>query len=459
MGKPLIRSVTWMAHRSLWAVLAALAALAAHDRMVWGFLLAALLLLYLIWSYLWAFLSCRHLLASESLAQTNLYAGDSVNLSWQFENTWSFPLSCCGLRLYLPDAFLRGADGGLSFSKMESDAQGVGDGVSPAWICAAMQQDWIAAKDRRTVSLGVTAPLRGCYYLPPAQVFAGDPSGLYQGTRRTGGDRFLTVLPRFKGEADLHRAASFNETFHRDLFGLDDPYQAMGVRDYETGDSPKHINWYATARTTCVKSNLFERQISASCLVALDLSCGFGPVIESEAVRREDPLLEEAISLACGIALSQLSRGVQTAFFTNAPTLYWERVPHKAPPGDFGYRLRRSRSLTQLGFQTGTKQENSILKLCASIDDTSRAALAGQRLLWEKMMQIPAKTTVYLLRYHTPPESWERLMRAEQSASPQDPADFYTPGRLAGLPSSSVHVIDLSRKTQIHPAPAANPRG
>lgn len=447
MKKTVIRSTALWADPRLLGLYALLAVPAAYYKMLWAFVLTALLLAYALWSWLWTFLSCRRLLADDPLPQTALFANDKLTLTWRFENAGSFSLARCGTRLFLPGTFVCDPAEHIQIAEQApQDAAGTSDTLPQRWTAATAQWLWLAARERRTVSMTVTAPLRGAYYLPPARAFAGDPSGLYEGFCQIGQEHFLNVFPALKGEADFARALAFDESLLADLLGLDDPYQAIGTRDYESGDSPKRINWYATARTASVQSNLYERQISASCVVALDLSCGYVPVAHPDTPRSAQPQLEEAISLACSIALFQLSRGIKTAFVTNAPTLRWEKATQKNAPADFGVRLRRDRGLTVLKAGLGAGQERQILELCARIDDTSRATAAGQQALWEQLLEIPPQTAVFLLGYHTMPKGWEVMMDIENKKALINPADFYTPGRLAALPTSLVRVVDLSRQ-------------
>lgn len=447
MKKTVIRSTVFWADWRLWLFLAVLGTLAAYFEMLWAFVLISLLLAYELWSWLWTFMGCRRLQADDPLEQTGLFAKDTLQLTWHFKNAWHFALARCGLRVFLPETFTCSPATGLYIAQETAQSTTVGrDVLRPSWTAITAQWAWLTAGEQRSVSIELTAPLRGCYYLPPARAFSGDPSGLYEGFCQTGQAHFLNVFPTIKGEAELARSLSFDENMLADLFGFEDPYQAVGTRNYEAGDSPKSINWYATARTASVKSNLYQRQSSAACIVALDLSCGFVPVVEPENPRQEDPALEEVISLACGIALSQLSHGIKTAFVTNAPTLFWERVTEKIPSGDFDIQLKRSRTLTALASGLGTAQEQRILELCARIDDTSRATSDGQLKLWEHLLQVPSRTAVYLLCYHTMPKAWGRLKANADASEITDPAAFYTPGRLAGLPTSLVRVMNLSNQ-------------
>jgi hypothetical protein len=75
-------------------------------------------------------------------------------------------------------------------------------------------------------------------------------------------------------------------------------------------------------------------------------------------------------------------------------------------------RLVRSRGLSALDFAVGTAQEQRILELCAALDDTARADLAAQQLLWEKMLRIPLRDDGLSAVLHT------RRPRAGSGSSP-----------------------------------------
>ena len=333
MNKTSVCSTTIFTNKLGWLILAAITILTAYYHLIWLFFVFILFLSYLIWSYFWTVQSCRSLTVNDSFNDESIFAGDTITLEYRLQNKSAFPLAHCGLRFYLPAAFFCSSDDSLKLVKVVNtqrdeivSLQGI---LNATWILGDVQRDWISEKKAGSITITINAPLRGYYYLPPAQVFAGDPSGLYQGFNQVGKGHYLTVMPKLKENADLHKILSFEETHKEDIFGLDDPYQALGVRDYQSSDSPKNINWYASARTQAIKTNLYQRKISASCLVVFDLSCGMELSAEPQSEREEDPILEDAISLACGIALSQLERGAETAFYTNAPILYWDKSYQK----------------------------------------------------------------------------------------------------------------------------------
>lgn len=444
----MVRSTTLFNSKAACIIFIGLALLTAYYRMAWPFLLLILFLFYLGWSYFWTVLSCRYLAATDSGMKDSIFAGDTLTLEYRFVNQWIFPLARFGVRSYFPVVFKLGGSIPLDLSKAYEEnayaasANGI---LTSLWIQGSMQRTWLSAKEEGLLQLKVNVPVRGYYYIPPAQFYAGDPSGLYQGFNRAGQEHYLMVLPNLKGDTCLNRILSFEENHREDIFGLDDRYQTFGIRDYQPNDPPKNINWYASARTKTIKTNLYQRKVSALCLVVLDISCGFQPVIEPNDGREVDPMLEDAISFACGISLSQLELGSKVAFFTNAPMLCWEK-DEKAPPGSPGVKLRRKRQITALDFAPGYEQGQRILRLCAAIDDTGRATLDEQKMLWSKIREISANATVYLLGYHKLSDKWERLKNAEAGTVITDPAGFYTSERLAELSSSRVRVINLSNE-------------
>jgi len=195
------------------------------------------------------------------------------------------------------------------------------------------------------------------------------------GLNQVGREQHLYVFPRLKSTGELFKTLDFQENNRDDNFGLEDRYQAQGVRDYQLADPPKSINWYATARSNSLKTNIYQRKDSQFCLVALDLCVPAQPATGAvDTASFEDPGLEEAISLAAGIALYHLEQGALTAFFTNAPLLQWKKKKgNNLSPDDTSAYMSRVRPVTFLDFAGGTGQAQSILKVCAAIDETSRA--------------------------------------------------------------------------------------
>lgn len=447
MKKIRVLSTTPAASGKVQLAVAAAALVTVYYRMPLPFLLLALYLSYLLWSYYWTMQSCRSTVGESVKLQESIFAGEAFTLDFKFFNGWLFPLVRCGIGLLLPSQLTCSSNAPLAISRVSKSSEVTATTLqlAPSWDYCTVSYGWLPGKKEVTAQLQVKARLRGVYYLPPPHIFVGDPSGLFRGINQVGQEQYLYVFPRLKSIGDIHNTLDFQENNREDNFGLEDRYQAHGVRDYQLADPLKSINWYATARTNSLKTNLYQRKDSEFCLVVLDLCVSSQPVCAVSSERLEDPQLEEAISLAAGIALFHLERGAMTAFFTNAPLLQWEKKKDNIPPNAAGAYMRKVRSISTLDFGGGTRQAQNILKLCAAIDEYGRANPAEQKKLWSKIQGVPANTLIYLLGYHTPPANWNDVEEHNNGRDASDPAQFYSPQKLAGLPSARVRLINLSK--------------
>lgn len=447
MSKPKILSTTTIAsNKARWAVFLA-AMLTIYYHLPLPFFLLMLFLAYLICSYCWTMASLRFTEGKCRGLEKRIFTGESFKLAYKLENQGYFPLVRCGLLLQIPQQFGVTTGNGLPVSSVFTGGEILdppANEVYPSWNTYTFSYAWLKEKDEIEISLALEARLRGIYYFPAVQFFVGDPSGLYRGLKLISQDQYLYVLPRLKGTEDIQKIIVFEENNREDIFGLEDRYQVQGVRDYQQSDSPKSINWYATARGGSLKTNLYQRTSSEYCLVVLDLSVGNCPQYEFNCIRYEDPALEEAVSMAAGIALYHLEQGAMTAFYTNAPLLQWQKrdIPISDRPLHYMAKVKK---ITTLDFAQGEIQGQKILELCAGIDETSRASSNGQNKLWEKIQEAPANTTIFIIGYHNPPESWSKMLDYDGDSARLQAEGFYTRQRLGALSSSKVRLFNLTR--------------
>lgn len=85
----------------------------------------------------------------------------------------------------------------------------------------------------------------------------------------------------------------------------EDPFALKAIRPYEIYDSPRIINWKASAKTGELKVNLFENTTDEALLFLLDMSGG------GEKER------EELIRIASSLSLFFLRRGVSVSLMAN----------------------------------------------------------------------------------------------------------------------------------------------
>ena len=448
MNKTRVQSTTPAADLPVRLVAAAAALVTVYYRLPLPFLLLILFLSYLMWSYYWTLMSCRSVTGTSLAARESIFVGETCTREFKFTNGWLFPLVRCGISFLLPAGLTCSSDNTQTLTR-EPKSEVVPNTtfqLSPAWDYYTVHYAWLPEQKEITVRLQIQGLLRGIYYLPPPHLFVGDPSGLFRGLSQVAREQYLYVFPRLKSTGEIFKTLDFHENNREDNFGLEDRYQAQGVRDYQLTDPPKSINWYATARANSLKTNIYQRQDSQFCLVALDLCVPVQPAYAMDTTRVGDPLLEEAISLAAGIALFHLEQGAMTAFCTNAPLLQWKVKNKGMLPGDTSAYMSRVKPITTLDFAGGTSQAQSILKVCAAIDETSRADAEAQAKLWERIQAAPANTLIYLLSYHDPPARWANTEEYSAGRKHANPAQFYSPQRLADLASARVRLFNLSQK-------------
>jgi uncharacterized protein (DUF58 family) len=121
----------------------------------------------------------------------------------------------------------------------------------------------------------------------------------------------LTVTPRLIAREDL-------EIPFRQLIGsvlvrsalLPDPFEFRSIREYQSHDTMKSVNWLATARTSQLKVNVNDYSASREVLILLN--------VEAEIIYFEEQLIEEGIRIAASICTYLTADGISCGLVSNA---------------------------------------------------------------------------------------------------------------------------------------------
>jgi len=124
-------------------------------------------------------------------------------------------------------------------------------------------------------------------------------------------DSFLTVYPRTV-EYDRIKIP-FNRMLgtvltRRSL--LSDPFEFGGIRQYQSYDSIRDVNWKATAKTGELKVNVYEHTTHQDVCIILDL--------DYDTLYPDDLLREESIRLAHTLARGFIQEGIPVHLYSNA---------------------------------------------------------------------------------------------------------------------------------------------
>mgnify|MGYP002658285778 FL=1 len=82
-----------------------------------------------------------------------------------------------------------------------------------------------------------------------------------------------------------------------------------GIRDYQSYDSIRDINWNAYARTGSLMVNHYNETVSRNVCLLLNL--------ESEGAYMQEDIVEHAISIAAGLSQLLAARGVNVSMVSN----------------------------------------------------------------------------------------------------------------------------------------------
>jgi uncharacterized protein (DUF58 family) len=129
---------------------------------------------------------------------------------------------------------------------------------------------------------------RGLYVLGPLELRATDPSGLFETTALLDLFTNLLVYPR---AAQLRRFEPLRTRAFRHRGERIDPLAGFSqefreIREYRSGDNPRHIHWPVSARHGKLFVKVFEDTVAAETAIFLDLgpfARGLGSVTSEEA--------------------------------------------------------------------------------------------------------------------------------------------------------------------------------
>jgi uncharacterized protein (DUF58 family) len=188
----------------------------------------------------------------------------------------------------------------------------------------------LRAREQRELAYHVQATRRGYYRLGPLYVRSGDLFG-WSEERAQSGASYLTVYPRIIPLARLglpSRLPYGTIASQQRLF--EDPARPTGVRDYQSGDSLRRINWKVSAHHDNLVVKTLQPAISLDTFILLNLNQDD----YSPATRYSAP--EWAIEVAASLAAHLEARKQAVGLATNGsdPLLQQAAAGTEALPFD-----------------------------------------------------------------------------------------------------------------------------
>jgi hypothetical protein len=90
----------------------------------------------------------------------------------------------------------------------------------------------------------------------------------------------------------------------------EDPFEFRSIREYQSYDNIKSVNWKASAKTGSLMVNVNDFTSSQQVKIFLN--------IESDSIWKHEDLLEESIRIAASFATAFIEQGIPAAIYTNA---------------------------------------------------------------------------------------------------------------------------------------------
>lgn len=259
------------------ALAAYAAAIAREQSLPW--LLAALIGGGLLSGLLWPYLLLKRV-AIRRIAPQRALEGDTVKFEFEVHNRGRLPRFMLELADHLP--FVGAAE------LMPAAGARLLGGIS-----------YIPGGASRRFELTLQCEKRGFYRLGPVGLASSFPLGLAEvriaGEQTTPG---FTIYPKLFPIQALALLGAPSQ-IHRGAYCLPEGAGAAefaGLREYRSGDNPRHVHWPTTARMNELMVKEFEPLASACLYIALDLAK------DANVGRGRHSTLEYAIRIAASVA-------------------------------------------------------------------------------------------------------------------------------------------------------------
>lgn len=258
-----------------------------------------ILLLIGLASMLWS----RYCLAAVSyrrrLGSNRLFFGEQTDLWIEVTNAKPLPLAWLRCEDEIPGALIIEPE--TRISRYSTARRMMVNLFSVRWY------------ERVTRRYRVTGTHRGAWAFGPVQLMSGDIFGFSVKRETIPDTDTLLVYPRIVPLNTLGLPARhpFGED-RAERRVIEDPIRLMGVRDYQQGDSFRHIHWKASARRQDLQTKVFEPSASRLFLIFLNVD-----TFRNRLEGADPELREYAISAAASIGRWAWEKGETVGLYSN----------------------------------------------------------------------------------------------------------------------------------------------
>lgn len=258
-------------------------------------------------SWVWNKLSLEDVTYERKLSQQRIFMGEEVTLTITLTNKKPVPLARIQMNDEMPEE-IKLKDAELAVSS-NIHTQVLHHSTSMAWY------------ERMHWSYTLTATERGFYRIGPVRLESGDLFGFYHSVKSIFQTDYLLVYPRVVSLPDLGLPAArpLGET-GGGIRIFEDASRPSGIRDYQTGDPLKIVDWKSTAKAQRLQVRTFEPSSTITTILVVIVETN-GRYWEGYSSRR----LERVISTAASVASYASERQYSIGLFSNGTPVLADR--------------------------------------------------------------------------------------------------------------------------------------
>lgn len=264
-------------------------------------------------SWVWNQLSLEDVTYERKLSQQRIFMGEEVTLTITLTNKKPVPLPRIQVNDEIPEEIeLKDAELAVSAN---IHSQILRHSTSMAWY------------ERMHWNYTLTARERGFYRIGPVRLESGDLFGFYHSVKSTFQTDYLLVYPRIVPLPDLGLpAARPLGEIGGGIRIFEDASRPSGIRDYQTGDPLKIVDWKSTAKAQRLQVRTFEPSSTITTILVVIVETN-GRYWEGYSSTR----LERVISTAASVASYASERQYSIGLFSNGTPVLADRPMKIAP--------------------------------------------------------------------------------------------------------------------------------
>jgi uncharacterized protein (DUF58 family) len=249
----------------------------------------------------------------------NVYAGEQVPVQLSLHNRkrWfpAFSILVEDVRAHRASATRKTRRRLFGFRRAPADLGQAGHAVlrHPAYF------PLVPSRDCRSELVVQSFPRRGRYQVDGFVLSTRFPFGLFKRGERVPAEGEVVVYPLPTAVSAYFHLLPFLQGASEG--GRSGPGESLySIRDYAEGDSARHVDWKATARTGTLMTREFTRQEETKLCLILDQWVRSSPAESgTDSVQSPDATrFEQAVSLAAGIFQHFFEDGAELEFFSQS---------------------------------------------------------------------------------------------------------------------------------------------